>query len=857
MTDLRRWIDLLVLATVALGLACRRQEASDPAPPPTVPVADSEKSDVSIAPREVESTVEPGQVAAAPEPSWGLMPTSVTIGPAESGVQVLLEGTPGDQAEIAWGAEPAGVVTIDSSGYVRPLASGRAEVWAESAGTRKTSEVVVEGRENRPWDFGADVVPVFTRYGCNTGGCHGKADGQNGFHLSLFGYDPVGDFAAIVRSAGGRRVDRFRPESSLLLRKASGQVAHAGGLRLPVDSDGYRLLADWLRSGAPEQQGESPVDLAAVRVEPPMTPMQTPGARQLRVVARYRDGRERDVSRLATYTSNDDLAASVDDAGLATLQRPGEADLIVRYGSEVVPYRLAAPINPDLDFDFAALPRHNFIDEALYQRLERLKLPPSPPADDPTFLRRVTLDLSGQIPTPDEVRRFVADDDPEKRSKVVETLMDRQEFLLFWRLKLGDMLQISRARLGEGAGAYQGWLTRRLEANTPWDAMVRELLTALGDPLDPIEGGPVNYALDGGGDPKIQAELAAQRFLGQRVRCAQCHDHPFDSWTQDDYYGLAAIFAKVRRGGGPDASMMARPLVAIDPDGAIENPRTKRPAAPRLLDGTTIELSEGDDPRVAFADWATAPDNPYFAKAMANWTWAQFFGKGIVDPPDDLSAANPPVHPELLDALAEHFAASGFDLQELIRAIASSAAYAADSRPVPENAGDRRMFSHALPRPLTAHQMVDAISRATNVPERFADLGRQGRRKAIEVFDPGTPSEILDTFGRCARLDGCSPVAAPTLSLAQSLLLIGGDSVDDKVMDLNGYLANLLALEPPPSPAEVVEFLYYRTLCRPPTTEERKHWSGLLSEAGPVGLREAAEDLFWALLNSREFAFNH
>jgi hypothetical protein len=375
------------------------------------------------------------------------------------------------------------------------------------------------------------------------------------------------------------------------------------------------------------------------------------------------------------------------------------------------------------------------------------------------------------------------------------------------------------------------------------------LLTAVGDPIR--DGGPANYALDGL-DAKVQAEQTAQRFLGLRIRCAQCHDHPFDVWTQDDYFGLAACFAKVERTGGRGGGGMSeRELVRINPMGRIEHLRTKRPAEPRLLDHTPVTVAAADDPRKPLAEWMTAPSNPYFARAMANWVWAQFFGKGLADPPDDLSRSNPPVHPELLEALAQHFVAGHYDLRGLIRTIATSEAYGLSSATVPGNEHDTRLFSHQIPRPLTAHQIADALAQATDVVNRYPN--RAAGTRAIEVSDPATASTILDTFGRCPRTDGCASVATAPLSLRQSLLLIGGDVIESKVLNLNGYLANLLALGPEPD--EIVENLYLRTLCRPPTSEELSHWSSELKQAASP--REAAEDLFWALLNSREFMFNH
>ncbi len=384
--------------------------------------------------------------------------------------------------------------------------------------------------------------------------------------------------------------------------------------------------------------------------------------------------------------------------------------------------------------------------------------------------------------------------------------------------------------------------------------VVKTLLTALGDPNDIDNGGPVNYALDTM-LPNEQAEQTAQRFLGLRMRCAQCHDHPFDIWTQDAYYGFASFFAKVQRGGGmAPGAMMGRDKVTINPKGEVVHLRTKKPVEPRLLDGKPVKVAPADDPRKALADWMTAPDNPYFARAMTNWVWAQLFGKGLVDPPDDMSRANPPVHPELLDALARHFVEHKYDIRDLIRTIASSETYGLTSASVKGNEKDTRLFSHHLPRPLTAHQMADALAQATNVPNVFQNQsGAKNVRRALQIYDPAMPSPLLDSFGRCSRTAACAASPAPSLSLRQALLLIGGDVIEGKVSSLNGYLASALKLEL--EPEELVENLYYRTVCRPPTPEELSRWSAELKQAS--SLPEAAEDLFWALLNSREFAFNH
>jgi Protein of unknown function (DUF1553)/Protein of unknown function (DUF1549)/Bacterial Ig-like domain (group 2) len=813
----------------------------------------------------------PPVVKASPPPVTTPPPTppappSVTIHPAKA---TLLAGDPGLQmivdiagehggrrdltSKVVWKVEPSGVVEVDRDGYVRPLKAGKATLKATFEMSSTAAEVTV-GDAPRSWDFAQDVTPILTRSGCNTGGCHGRGDGQNGFHLSLFGYDPEGDHRAMTRDLGERRLSTFRPESSLFLAKATGIIPHVGGPRIKAGSEEYQTLLAWLKAGVPFETPKNHGKLTRLSVEPGDVRLDEPGPQQLRVVAHYADGHERDVTRLAGYKVNDDSVLAVDSKGLVKLLRRAEADMIVRYGSQVVATRLATLINPDLKFDYAKRARHNFIDDQLFKRLQSLKVPPSPAANDAVFLRRVSLDLTGEQPSPDRIREFLKDADPDKRSKLVDSLIASRDFTRFWQIKLGDMLEITTARPDLGnvpAINYQTWLAKRLLSNAPWNEMVRELLTALGDANDKDTGGPVAYALEGM-DPKISAEKTAQRFLGLRIRCAQCHDHPFDSWTQDDYFGLAATFAKVQRsGGGAPGMMNYKILVKIEPEGKIEHLRTKKTAEARLLTGQPITVKESEDPRVKLADWMTAPDNPYFAREMANWVWAQFFGKGIADPPDDLSRSNPPVHPELLDALAKHFVDHKYDLRDLIRTVAVSEAYALASTTVPGNEQDNRLFSHQMPRPLTAHQMADALAQATDVVNRFKD--KAAGTRAIEITDPATLSPILETFGRCSRINGCASVANPALSLRQSLLVIGGNVIEEKISSPRGYLANLLELSP--SPDEVVENLYLRAICRPPTSEEQAHWTAELSQA--KSLREAAEDLFWALLNSREFAFNH
>jgi hypothetical protein len=856
----------IILGCGFLGMSgCARSKGSAATPPPSLR-AERPVAKPAVAPV-AKAKAKPAPSEPKPVAKLEVRPASVTLAPGDLGAQMIVEG-PGTHSgrrdwtsEVRWEVEPKGVVAVSPSGYLHPIAPGQAKLRAvrgEGQGTSQEVPITVTAEAERPWDFAEDIVPIFTHAGCNAGGCHGKADGQNGFHLSLFGYDAEGDYRSLSRDSGGRRLTVFRPDDSLLLQKATGRVPHVGGQRIAANSVEYRTLRDWIAAGAPYLRGKTHGALAKVVVEPSEVRLDEPGPQQLRVVAHYADGHQRDVTRLSTFRVNDETTATITPNGQARLLRRAETDLIIHYRTSVVSTRLATLINPDLSFDFASLPRNNFIDDELFKRLESLRVPPSPQASDTAFLRRASLDLTGEQPTPDQIRAFLADNDPDKRAKLIDRLLASADFTRFWEIKLGDMLQITsnRPALGPGAARYRVWLEKQLAANTPWDVLVRTLVTAKGDPnegsvRDP-RGGAVYYAISTL-DPKEQAEQTAQRFLGLRLRCAQCHDHPFDVWTQDDYYGLAAIFAKVEFTGGmsPNGMMMGKPVVKINPKGAVEHPRTKKPATPKLLDGKLVPVPDDQDPRQALADWMTAPDNPYFARAMANWVWAQLFGKGIADPPDDLSRSNPPVHPELLDAIARHFVEHRYDLRDLIRTIATSRAYGLSSATVPGNEHDTRLFSHHLPRPLTAHQMADALAQATDVPNSFQNRPRGTR--AIEIFDPAVPSMILDTFGRCTRTAGCASVGTPALSLRQALLLIGGYAIEDKVTNLHGYLASLLELNP--EPEEIVENLYLRTVCRPPTEEELSRWTHELKTA--ASLREATEDLFWALLNSREFAFNH
>ena len=785
-----------------------------------------------------------------------ISPEAATITADDPGVQLLLrrqfaDGTFRDLTGMAdWRVDPPGSVAIEASGYLRPLAAGKVVVKAVIESQEVVALINVEPRENRPWDFANDVVPILTRLGCNTGSCHGRAEGQNGFHLSLSGYDPDGDYQSLVREGGQRRVALLDPEQSLFLTKATGRTPHGGGPRVAASAPEYRLLLDWIKAGAPRQRGKSHGAVVAVSIEPETIRLAEPGSQQLRVVAQHADGHKRDVTRQALYKVNDDASLSVGPDGRGELLRRAEADVIVRYQSHVLSARLATVINPALEFDFGRLPRRNFIDDELYRRLSTLKVPPSPLASDAAFLRRISLDLTGEQPTPEQIRQFLADKDPDKRLSLVDRLLARPEFVLFWRIKLGDLLQISQGRQGNGAYRYQEWIDRCLNENTPWDVMVTKMLTALGDPNDPETGGPVNYAFDAL-EANVQAEQTAQRFLGLRMRCAQCHDHPFDVWTQDDYFGLAAFFAKVQRGGMGNGAMMGRPSLTINPKGQVIHLRTKQRGPATLAGRRSCDSGRGrrSPPRPGPMD--DGARQPLLRASDGQLGLGPAFREGA-----GRSSRRPqPVQsPRSSRTCSTPWLAISWPESSTcgISFARSPRRRPTGSRPrrSPGTSRDSRLFSHQTPRPLTAHQMADALAQATDVPNTFGTLGT---RLAIRISDPSVASAILDTFGRCPRTAGCAPVQTPPLSLKQALLVIGGDTIESKVTHLSGYLASALKLEL--EPEELIENLYLRTVCRPPSAEELSRWSAELKQA--TSLREAAEDLFWSLLNSREFAFNH
>jgi hypothetical protein len=710
--------------------------------------------------------------------------------------------------------------------------------------------------------FVNDVVPILTRLGCNSGSCHGKLAGQNGFRLSLRGYAPEQDHIAITRDARGRRITKSRRSASLLLAKPTLRAPHEGGKRLDPGSAEYRTLLAWIAAGCPGPSGEEP-RVARLEVEPVEATYRPGQAQRLAVRATYSDGSTRDVTGLALFRSNEEGLAAVDEAGTVTALRPGATAVMASFAGEVAVHVVTTPYDQAVD-PSAYADRANFIDDHVMTRLAEMRLEPSPPCDDATFLRRASLDLTGALPDPGEVEAFAADSDPEKRSKLVDRLLEGPAYVDYWAMTWGELLQnrLERdqdKRGRKGVRGFARWIREQVRANRPWDEMVRDVLTARGPLGQEPEGGYflVNRR------PEDLAEAASHAFLGTRIQCAKCHNHPLERFTQDDYYGMAAFFTRVKAdarrtdlGPSVDVGVAGRRgrRRGADTDAekvGISQPRTGRFVPPTTLDREAADLDGVDDPREALAAWMTSDDNRLFARAIVNRVWKRFFAVGLVEPVDDLRATNPATNEPLLEALCDDLVAHDYDLKHLMRTIATSRTYALASDPLPTNAADRKFFSHYYPRRLPAEVLADALARATGTPERYE--GYAVGLRAVQLPDPGVRNYLLDTFGRPERVTPCACERTAEVTMPQVLHLMNGADLDRRLDAPGGRLRGLLDSGRPDE--GVAEALFLATLGRPPAAEQRRAVESALAAGGD---RAATfRDLLWALVNSKEFLFNH
>ncbi|HWB11008.1 MAG TPA: DUF1549 and DUF1553 domain-containing protein [Pirellulales bacterium] len=743
-------------------------------------------------------------------------------------------------------ADPA-VARVDETGYVVPLGPGETVITIRHGERQTTLPLTVAAYDSgRRIDFARDVVPVLSRYGCNAGGCHGKASGQNGFKLSLFGFDPAFDYNAIVLAARGRRVFPAAPEQSLLLLKATGAAPHGGGERLEPDSEPYQLLLRWIEQGLPASSPDAPV-VSKLIVEPADRVLHAGDEQQLSVLAEYTDGSRRDVTRQAQYASNLDLVAAVDERGLVRCgSQTGEAAVMARYMGQVAVFRAQVP-HGTIQTSPGEFRPANYIDSLVLAKWRQLGLAPSPRSSDATFLRRVTIDLCGRLPTVEETTAFLADASPSKRDALVDRLLASPDYPAYFALRWGSILRNSfLAGSDQAAYAFHDWIKSLIARNRPYDELVRGVVAAAGEWQD---APAINWFWQMRDDQLHQPTAdTAQVFLGIRLQCARCHHHPYEKWGQNDYYGLAGFFTRLGRKsfGQPPPYFSSSNVTTGE-----RNPLTDKTPEPKFLDGPEVKLSPEQDPRHALVDWMARPDNPFFARTFVNRMWGHFMGRGLVDPVDDMRDTNPPSNPELLDALARDFVEHKFDMKHIVRTIVTSNVYQLDSFPVDDNKQDRQNYARFYARRLIAEVLLDCLDQACGTHSRFDRVSSSAR--AIDLPHEGFGSYFLDTFDRPRRVTGCECERTGGATLGQVLLLSNSDEVEGKISSGEGIVNRRLAEKKPA--AEIVDELYLAALSRFPTEAERaKAVAYVAAEQDP---RPALEDVLWTLVNSKEFLFNH
>lgn len=796
---------------------------------------------------------DPGQLQAIAVESGRLQDGVFTIAGRDAGQQLLVTGSySSGQArdltrDVTYSITPEGVARVDAAGWVTPVAEGRASIHvkAQEGAEAKIDVQVTHIAEDLPVNFPNQITPVFTKFGCNGGGCHGKSGGQNGFALSLLGFEPAEDYEHLVKEARGRRLFPAAPDRSLLLTKATAKVPHGGGHRIEADSPFYRVLRRWIEQGMPYGDADDPV-VTGIEVYPQERLMQREGQQQLVVVARYSDGSTEDVTRTTAFDSNDSEMAEVSPTGLVTTAKlTGSVAVMARYQGHVGVFRATVPLGVEV----ANLPAsRNFIDDQVFKKLKDLGLPPSAVCDDATFLRRATIDIAGRLPTLEESEQFLADQDPAKREKLVDRLLASDDYAEFFANKWGAILRNKRSQESHKLAtfAFHDWIRKSLHQNKPYDQFVREVVAATGEPgRNPAVAWYREVT-----DASAQVEDTAQLFLGLRIQCARCHHHPFEKWSQQDYYGFQAFFSQVGRKKGHAQGydrVYHRYGVA-----QARNPKTGENVKPTGLGGETLEIAPGDDPRHALADWMADPENPFFAKALVNRYWKHFFSRGLVDPEDDMRVTNPASNPELLDAISKNFIEYKYDLKHLVRTICTSQTYQLSAEPNDWNANDKQNFSRYYPKRLNAEVLLDSIDQVTGSPSRFG--GVPVGTRAVGLPDNGFNSYFLTVFGRPESSSACECERSSEANLAQSLHLLNSSEIQGKLTSGSGMAARLGGAADRPD-ADKIRELYLLAFSREPTAEE------LAIAVGHVGKAEnkrfAYEDIVWALLNTKEFLFNH
>lgn len=771
----------------------------------------------------------------------------------------------GEEPSATFSIAPAGVAEI-IDGVVHARGNGRAVLTAKAGDSVATREIIVEHfDEPFAWSFNGHVMPVLTRQGCNMGACHGAVAGKGGFRLSLRGYDPPRDFYTMTREARGRRVDPLEPAKSLLLTKPTMAAPHKGGKKLDPRSREYRILAEWIANGSPAPSADDAA-VVSITVEPPLSILENGSKQRFLVTAHYKDGSRLDVTDWAKFASADETVAIINESGSAEVIGHGEGAVTALFSSKVAIARIRSPFPNSIPAEvFSSAPKANFIDGLVLAQLAQLNLQPSGRCSDEDFIRRAFLDTIGKLPTVAETRAFLADKTPDKRTKLIDALLQREEFVDYWSYRFSDIFLVNGGILRPAAvKAYYDWIRGNIAANRPWDQMVREVVTAKGVST---ENGATNfYAVHQ--DPETLAENTAQAFLSQSIGCAKCHDHPLEKWTNDQYYAFANLFSRVRAKGwgGDTRSGDGTRTLYVEPRGDLIQPRTGKPQIPSPLDGEPLDPDATEDRREALADWLVAPENPNFARSITNRIWAAYFGRGLVEPVDDLRASNPATNEPLLAALTKHLVESRFDLKALMRVILQSETYQRGGDVLSENRDDTRYLSRHQPRRLMAEVLHDAIADVTGVAGVFdkvalndgssekTDYYKEGTR-ALELYDSAVQSYFLKTFGRNDREITCECERSNQPSMIQVLHLANGNAVNDRLASNKSIVGKLLAEKA--DDTRIVEEASLATLSRLPTDPEKTGFLAMLGSAREGEKRAAIEDLFWALMTSREFLFQH
>jgi hypothetical protein len=790
-----------------------------------------------------------------------VLPPSVELAGPEARQQLLAQAALAGHQEdwtrdAQWSSSDPKIVAVDEHGVVRPIADGEARVTARAKGINAVVAVRVRN-SHAPfqWSFRNHVIPVMTKMGCNQGACHGALAGKNGFKLTLRGYAPEVDYDTLTRQSVGRRVSLADPSASLILLKPSFAIPHGGGKRFAKDSLEYRVVEEWIAAGAPPPAAND-ATVRGLEVFPAAAVLAPNAEQQLAVRATYSDGHAEDVTRWVKFASANEGVATVDDWGRVKMNGSGEAAITLTYLSRVLNARLTVPFpNQVSDAAYDNFPRRNLIDNLAVDKWKSLHLAPSKLAGDATFIRRASLDAAGVLPTSEEVENFLADAAANKREKAIDRLLTREEFTDYWAYKWSDLLLVSSRRLNSTAmWAFYDWIRQSVKENKPWNQFAREIFLSSGSTR---QNGALNYFVLHK-DPIDLSENATLAFLGQRIMCARCHNHPLEKWTQTQYYQMANLFARVgvKNGGMGDNIVFAKA------SGDILHPRLARPLPPTPLDGQSMPLDSPDDRRVVFANWLTSPNNPMFARTIVNRVWANFMGRGLVDPVDDVRASNAASNEELFAALTKDFVDHGYDVQRLIRTIMNSSVYQLSSDANATNQSDNIYYSKHIVRRLAAEVILDAMSQVTGAPTAFG--GYPAGTRALQLPDTQVKSEFLTSFGRPPRIlcDAAERSSDPTI--AQALAVINGDTLNKKLSASDGTIALFLKLGL--SDRRILEYMYLSAFSRYPTDAERQTLTAALETAKATkgseqarrdAHRQELEDMVWALLTSKEFLFNH